>query len=190
MACCRAGPALSTQPQQRAHERRVSGVSIRLGMRAAPAVRQWPAGRLVGGGGGSACGESAAGARGAHITCSSRACHITCASRARITCGVRRAAVAGGTPGEGAAAIARGSGAARGCGGGVCARGGRSACERSAASKGSQWRGFGRARAALTLAAQSPVATGRVPCPRNPVLEAARVSSAPVRVFLQTSEIP
>ena len=47
MACCRAGPALSTQPQQRAHERRVSGVSIRLGMRAAPAVRQWPAGRLV-----------------------------------------------------------------------------------------------------------------------------------------------
>ena len=40
MACCRAGPALSTQPQQRAHERRVSGVSIRLGMRAAPAVRQ------------------------------------------------------------------------------------------------------------------------------------------------------
>ena len=205
MACCRAGPALSTQPQQRAHERRVSGVSIRLGMRAAPAVRQWPAGRLVkapqqplqavgrrgGGVAGSACGESAAGARGAHITCSSRACHITCASRARITCGVRRAAVAGGTPGEGAAAIARGSGAARGCGGGgVCARWGRSACERSAASKGSQWRGFGRARAALTLAAQSPVATGRVPCPRNPVLEAARVSSAPVRVFLQTSEIP
>jgi len=74
--------------------------------------------------------------------------------------------------------------------GGSCARGGRSACERSAASKGSQWRGFGRARAALTLAAQSPVATGRVLCPRNPVLEAARVSSAPVRVFLQTSEIP
>lgn len=47
MACYRAGLALSTQPQQRAHERRVSGVSIRLGMRAAPAVRQWPAGRLV-----------------------------------------------------------------------------------------------------------------------------------------------
>ena len=38
---------LLVQPQQRAHERRVSGVSIRLGMRAAPAVRQWPAGRLV-----------------------------------------------------------------------------------------------------------------------------------------------
>ena len=145
MACCRAGPALSTQPQQRAHERRVSGVSIRLGMRAAPAVRQWPAGRLVkapqqplqavgrrgGGVAGSASGESAAGARGAHITCASRACHITCASRARITCGVRRAAVAGGTPGEGAAAIARGGGAARGCGGGS-ARGGGAAHAREA----------------------------------------------------------
>ena len=92
--------------------------------------RRW--GGAGGGVAGSACGESAAGARGAHITCASRACHITCASRARITCGVRRAAVAGGTPGEGAAAIARGSGAARGCGGGGLRAGGGAAHAREA----------------------------------------------------------
>ena len=204
MACCRAGPALSTQPQQRAHERRVSGVSIRLGMRAAPAVRQWPAGRLVkapqqplqavgrrGGGGVCVRGKRGGCERSTHYLREQSVSHHLREQSAHYL----RRPPCGGSWRD--AWRRRGSnrsgqrGGAGGCvGGGVCARWGGSACGRSAASKGSQWRGFGRARAALTLAAQSPVATGRVPCPRNPVLEAARVSSAPVRVFLQTSEIP
>ena len=174
-------------------------------MRAAPAVRQWPAGRLVkapqqplqavgrrgGGGGGGVCvrGKRGGCERSTHYLLEQSVSHYLREQSAHY---LRRPPCGGSWRDAWRRRGSNRSGQRGGAGvwGGGLRAGGRSACERSAASKGSQWRGFGRARAALTLAAQSPVATGRVPCPRNPVLEAARVSSAPVRVFLQTSEIP
>ena len=199
MARYHAGPALFTQHQQRAHERRVSEcargarrAAVAGGAPGEGAAATTPGGGAARGGGGGVCvrGKRGGCERSTHYLREQSVSHYLREQSAHYL----RRPPCGGSWRD--AWRRRGSnrsgrrGSAGVCGGGVCARWGRSACERSAASKGSQWRGFGRARAALTLAAQSPVATGRVPCPRNPVLEAARVSSAPVRVFLQTSEIP